>query len=540
MARQAGNDYFKEGRWKEAIDKYTEAINLDPNDHLAYTNRATTYSKMKNYTAAIRDCKKSIEIEPKHIKSYYRLANSLKMLFYYNESVEAYNTFLNIDPDNNLAKNERMQVRNNIFREKFEQIQPALRIKNWANCDIDPLSCKARLLAATLKFNKGNENGKNRNVKGLEEITEGIMIDERCIIMPNYLELAINTAFEQNKALSPTLSVHATILRYKQKLAQVGWDSIFPALSTNICTAFLIGYMNRYRPDAQTIDQGIESIQRAIELASFARENFPGTIDGDTSINLILKNTFIRALKVHQMRLILVKYKMNSKLFDKILQLAEEIINNCRENPISIEDSIPYCAYDRGHLDEAYGVIGSVYNERSKFSCEGLGVQERDSKFLSESVKNYENSLKYLPNDDPNFALFHYLIAAYKLMIGGHTLHEIKQHAQKAKECEKEVHPVFGDYVGDSFEKSIVFQSLEQLRRPYYIVSDDDYFLPKACQVSSNSKEEEQRFIQEYKDKTGGIEATKMDLSQAAARANAELLRNGYWFLNDVSKGDNN
>lgn len=155
--------------------------------------------------------------------------------------MEAYNTFLNIDPDNNLAKNERMQVRNNIFREKFEQIQPALRIKNWANCDIDPLSCKARLLAATLKFNKGNENGKNRNVKGLAEITEGIMIDERCIIMPNYLDLAINTAFEQNKALSPTLSVHATILRYKQKLAQVGWDSIFPALSTNICAAFLIG-----------------------------------------------------------------------------------------------------------------------------------------------------------------------------------------------------------------------------------------------------------------------------------------------------------
>lgn len=167
-------------------------------------------------------------------------------------------------------------------------------------------------------------------------------------------------------------------------------------------------------PNAQTIDQGIESIQRAIELASFARENFPGTIDGDTSINLILKNTFIRALKVHQMRLILIKYKMDFKiidLFGKILQLAEEIINSCRENPISIEDTIPYCAYYRGHLDEAYGVIGSVYNERSKFSCEGLGVHERDSKFLSESVKNYENSLKYLPKDDPNLALFHYLIA---------------------------------------------------------------------------------------------------------------------------------
>lgn len=133
-----------------------------------------------------------------------------------------------------------------------------------------------------------------------------------------------------------------------------------------------------------------------------------------------------------------------------------------------------------------------------------------------------------------------FTFSAYKLMIGGHTLHEIKQHAQKAEECEKEVYPVFGDYVGDSFEKSIVFQSLEQLKRPDFIASDDEYFLPKACQVSSNSKEEEQHFIQEYKDKTGGIEAARMDLSQAAARANAELLRNGYWFLSDDSKGDNN
>jgi hypothetical protein len=97
------------------------------------------------------------------------------------------------------------------------------------------------------------------------------------------------------------------------------------------------------------------------------------------------------------MRIMLIKYKMNSEmidLFDKILQLAEEIIDNCKENPISIEDTIPYCAYYRGHLDETYGVIGSAYNERSKFSCGKLGIQERDIKLLSESVKNYGISSK--------------------------------------------------------------------------------------------------------------------------------------------------
>ncbi|RIA94675.1 hypothetical protein C1645_734653 [Glomus cerebriforme] len=530
--RQVGNDFFKEGRWREAIDKYTDAINLDPNDHLSYTNRATTYSKMKNYTAAIRDCKKSIEIEPKHIKAYYRLANSLKMLHCYDESLVTFNTFLGFEPNNNLAQNERTQVKTAIFKEKLQgaQVHPALRILSWANCDNDPLSCKARLLAATLEFNKGNEDGKNRNVKGLIEITEGIMLDERCFIIPSSINLAVNTAFEQNKALSPTLSVRATILKYKQRLAQDGWDSVLPALATNIRAAFLIGYMSRFTPDVRNIDQGIENIRRAIELASFATEIAPVATDDINSIDPILKITFLRTLKVHLMEAILIKYKRNIEmidLFDKVLQLAKEVIESCNENPISTEDTISYCAYYRGHLEEAYGAIGSAYNERSKFSRGELGFQERDLKLLLESVKNYEKANEYFPSDDPKFALFHYLTASYKLMIGGCTLHEIKQHAQKAKECEKEAYPVFGNYLGDIFEKSMVFQALEQLKRPNNIASDDKYFLPQACHVSSNSEEEEQRFIREYEARTGGTIAATMDLSQAAARANAEFLRNG-------------
>jgi hypothetical protein len=115
-------------------------------------------------------------------------------------------------------------------------------------------------------------------------------------------------------------------------------------------------------------------------------------------------------------------------------------------------------------------------------------------------------------------------------MIGGHTLHEIKQHFQKAKECEKETYPLFGNYVGDSFEKSMVVQALKQLKRPDYIASDDKYFLPQACRVASNSEEEEQRFVREYEAKTGLIGTARMDLSQAAARANAEFKNHFEYF----------
>src|SRR4051795_517190 len=104
---------------------------------------------------------------------------------------------------------------------------------------------------------------------------------------------------------------------------------------------------------AQNTDQGIENIQRAINLVSFATEIAPDTTDSTNQIDPILNITFLRALKVQLMKATLIKYKRDMKmsdLFDKVLQLAEEIIHDCEENPISIKDTIPYCAYYRGHL----------------------------------------------------------------------------------------------------------------------------------------------------------------------------------------------
>ncbi|CAG8594792.1 1102_t:CDS:2 [Funneliformis caledonium] len=528
IIRKEGNKFFKEGFWKEAIDKYTKAIYIDPNDHLSYTNRATTYSKMKNFTAAIKDCKESIRIEPEYAKAYYRLANSLMALFYNDESLDAYNTFLGLYPNNILAKNERVQVMNNICNEKFtsmqgSQIHPALRIVNWANCDIELSSCKARLLVATRVFNKGCEIARN-NGNGLVEITKGIMTDERCIIIPSSLDLAINIAIEQSRAFPPSLSARATILRYKQRLVQEGLDSILTALATNIRAAFLAGFMDMFAPDAKTLNQGIENLQRAVELASFAKEIALDKID-------VTDVTFIRSLKVHLMRAILIKYKKNVEmfdLFDIVLQLAKEIIDSCKENPVSDEDMIHYSVYYRGHLKEAYGSIGSAYNARSNSSKGKLGIQAHDLGLLSESIKNYEEAINYLPLDDPDLALFHYLTVSYKLIIGGHTFHEIKQHVQKAQNCEKEIFPIFGDFIGDNFEKSIAIQSLEQLRRLDNIASDKEYILPQAFHVSSNSEKDEDDYIREYEARIGAKETVKFDLSEAAARANSEITRNAF------------
>ena len=59
-----GNDALKAENFEEAIEKYTEAIKLDPQNHILYSNRSAALTKSGDYLAALGDAEKTIEIKP--------------------------------------------------------------------------------------------------------------------------------------------------------------------------------------------------------------------------------------------------------------------------------------------------------------------------------------------------------------------------------------------------------------------------------------------------------------------------------------------
>lgn len=55
-------------RFARAVELYTQAIELNPDNAVFYSNRAFAHTKLEEYGSAILDATRSIELNPKYIK----------------------------------------------------------------------------------------------------------------------------------------------------------------------------------------------------------------------------------------------------------------------------------------------------------------------------------------------------------------------------------------------------------------------------------------------------------------------------------------
>jgi stress-induced-phosphoprotein 1 len=65
---------------KRAIECYSQAIELDPDNHVYYSNRSAAYLKADSKSKALYDAEKCVELAPEWIKGYSRLGAALQSL----------------------------------------------------------------------------------------------------------------------------------------------------------------------------------------------------------------------------------------------------------------------------------------------------------------------------------------------------------------------------------------------------------------------------------------------------------------------------
>src|SRR3989337_2417825 len=114
-------DWFKKGyqyaldkEYDKAIEAFTSAIALDPNDAVAYNNRGVVYGRDKGqYDRAIEDFNKAIQLDPNDAAAYNNRGLAYDDKGQYDRAIEDYNKAIELDPNLAAAYNSRGYAYNN-------------------------------------------------------------------------------------------------------------------------------------------------------------------------------------------------------------------------------------------------------------------------------------------------------------------------------------------------------------------------------------------------------------------------------------------
>ncbi|VVA98053.1 unnamed protein product [Arabis nemorensis] len=103
IAKEKGNQAFKERQWQKAITLYSEAIKLSDKNATYYSNRAAAYLATGSFVLAEEDCTKAITLDKKNVKAYLRRGTAREMLGYDKEAIDDFKYALVLEPNNKRA-----------------------------------------------------------------------------------------------------------------------------------------------------------------------------------------------------------------------------------------------------------------------------------------------------------------------------------------------------------------------------------------------------------------------------------------------------
>ncbi|KAJ8714540.1 hypothetical protein PYW07_002765 [Mythimna separata] len=95
-----GNECVKDGKFIEAVLHYTQAIKMDPNNYLLYSNRSFAFLKLDQHYLSLLDANETVRLQPQWAKGYFRRAEVEAASELYDEAIISYTRALQLDPHN--------------------------------------------------------------------------------------------------------------------------------------------------------------------------------------------------------------------------------------------------------------------------------------------------------------------------------------------------------------------------------------------------------------------------------------------------------
>ena len=133
--KEKGNILFKEGKYKEAITYYEEALKINNSIDILYSNIATCQKCLNLYQEAINNYKKALQLNPNNTKNLHRLSNIYILTGNIKEAKKIQEKILTLEPNNPLYIEQMNSINNDIINNEIQMINKEIIFKNYKKAE---------------------------------------------------------------------------------------------------------------------------------------------------------------------------------------------------------------------------------------------------------------------------------------------------------------------------------------------------------------------------------------------------------------------
>eukprot|EP00735_Rhodelphis_limneticus_P002582 TRINITY_DN1349_c0_g1::TRINITY_DN1349_c0_g1_i1::g.20001::m.20001 TRINITY_DN1349_c0_g1::TRINITY_DN1349_c0_g1_i1::g.20001 ORF type:complete len:514 (+),score=181.13,sp/Q4R8N7/STIP1_MACFA/40.43/1e-25,sp/Q4R8N7/STIP1_MACFA/40.00/8e-14,TPR_11/PF13414.1/8.8e-18,TPR_11/PF13414.1/0.0035,TPR_11/PF13414.1/3.2,TPR_11/PF13414.1/0.0079,TPR_1/PF00515.23/9.2e-08,TPR_1/PF00515.23/2.9e+02,TPR_1/PF00515.23/2.6,TPR_1/PF00515.23/0.00085,TPR_2/PF07719.12/6.1e-07,TPR_2/PF07719.12/5.4e+03,TPR_2/PF07719.12/25,TPR_2/PF0 len=364
-----GNTAFSAGDYDKAIELFSEAISLDPDNHIYFSNRSAAFCKKGEFMKAVQDADITINLKPEWARGYARKAAAFQMMKQYSNAAITYLLGLEKCPgDASLQKQlEDLQLEIQMNQPDINivtiEAYPVTRVRELAKAhtgdEVFPAYGTADRIIydADRMWNKGIQQGLEDNLDGLINMTNAIIVYPRACRLDQPVEpklemfgnlmMKASQQFEAAQAESPGEILSA----YKERLDK-GGDAlqVANAMSANIRGPVLmswfcmtIGQFGDALTPVKHCLMLLEALHEERNLLTAMTDAIKNRTDASQYADpAVFSKEFLSGLRAFLVEILIGGYLMSREAFEwalpHILELNESIIKEVAAVPVTTSD----------------------------------------------------------------------------------------------------------------------------------------------------------------------------------------------------------